>query len=98
MRRYQRRRQNAINLVPVCKGRPNGLAGFDGAQEILGLDYDLVLISCSMPRPLTKRLVIGMRGIGQDLGLAAVPIGPVASVQPKRVLIFLIKPDRALCP
>ena len=85
-----------VDQHPVPEGRPDRLALVDRLQEILGFDDDLVLIARAMSRSLTEGQVIGMRGTGQNLGETAVGLGAISDVKPERVLIFLIKADRAL--
>ncbi len=80
---------------PVAEGGPDRLAGVDGLQEIACLDDDLVLIAGAMAGALAERAVIGMCGAGQDAGKAARGLAPLGPVEMDRVLIFLIKADRA---
>mmetsp|Transcript_7399 Transcript_7399/g.12466 ORF Transcript_7399/g.12466 Transcript_7399/m.12466 type:complete len:317 (-) Transcript_7399:34-984(-) len=50
-----------------------------------------------MPRPLTKRFIVGMGRPRQDLGKSACRLGPIHLVEPQGILILLIKADRTLC-
>ena len=66
-------------------------------QKIARLDDDLILVAGAVPRALTERFVIWVRRAGQDLAKAALCLWPLRLVKPNRVLVFLIKADRALC-
>jgi hypothetical protein len=75
----------------VAEGRPDRL---DGAQEIAGLDDDLVLIAGAVARPLAERQIVGMLRPRQDFGEPARRLRPLGAVEPDGVLILLVEADR----
>ena len=90
-------RYDAVHLHPVVKAGPKAGVGFNGAQEIAGLDDDLVLIAGAVAGALAEGQVIGMLWPHQDLAKPAQRGRVFGTIEPKRILVFLVKADGTFC-